>query len=164
MQIVDTRDYLIPVPNDDIALQQTRAIRRTTRFHARDQYARLHYQAMKADHAPGDVHILAGQAQIATPDFSVLDEPAGDELRCVDADGETNALGRANDRGIDTHHLAIRRHERSAGISWIETRIGLNDIFDQPTRTGTERPAERTDHAGRDSRLKPIGIAYRHHQ
>ena len=49
--------------------------------------------------------------------------------------------------------------ERAARVAGIEGRIGLDDIVDEPAVLGAQRPADRTDDAGRHGRLESQRIA-----
>src|SRR5262249_1383110 len=54
--------------------------------------------------------------------------------------------------------------EGPTGIAGIEGGIGLDHVVDQPARAGTQRAAERGDHAGGDGRFEAERIADGDHQ
>jgi hypothetical protein len=51
-------------------------------------------------------HILPGDAEIATLDPAIFDEPTRHERRRSDADGKADSLGRENHCRIHADHLA----------------------------------------------------------
>lgn len=81
--------------------------------------------------------ILAGNPEPTAANAPFLDQPCGHELGGIAGDGETNPLGRENDRRIHADDLALRIDQRTTGISGIQCRIGLDDIVNQPS--GLER-------------------------
>jgi hypothetical protein len=64
-------------------------------------------------------HVLAAYADEAARDLAVLDKPACDILGRVDGDGETDALRRQNDGGVDANDFAARVDQRPAGVAGI---------------------------------------------
>src|SRR6185295_19931235 len=95
-------------------------------------------------------HILAADADLAAAHAAVFDQTAGDELRGIDGEGETDALRRQNDGGVDTDDFAARSHQRPARIAGIERRVCLYDVVDQTPRTRRQRAAKSTDYTRRD--------------
>ena len=82
----------------------------------------------------------------------------------VDRNREAQPLAAGDDRGVDADDSAGARDERSAGIAGIERRVGLDDMLDQASRPGAERPAERADHAARHGVLEAIRVPDRNRQ
>ncbi len=76
--------------------------------------------------------LLRRDADIAAPYPAVPQELADHEFRRVGGDREADALRAGDDRRVDADHLAMRRHQRTAGIARIERRVGLNQVVDQP--------------------------------
>ena len=116
-------------------------------------------QLVEARDAFVDGDVLPGHADVAAPDAALLDQPAGDELGRLAADGEADALRRGDDRGVDADDLAARVEQRAAGVAGIERRVGLQDVVDQPAGAGGEGAAERADDAGGDGVVEAERIA-----
>src|ERR1700722_17796303 len=111
-----------------------------------------------------DRRALAGYADISAPHIAMADDLRQHELRGVAGDCKTDALRAADDRGVDPDHFGGGRHQRTAGITGIERRIGLDHVFDGPAVRRTDRAAERRDYAGRDGRFKSERVADRDYQ
>src|ERR1043166_949867 len=75
----------------------------------------------------------------------------------VAGDGETNSLRWQDDRGVNANYFAGAIQQRSARVSWVQRRIGLNDVVHQPTALRAHGAAERADNSRRDSLAKAIG-------
>ena len=56
---------------------------------------------------------------------------------------------------------ALRIDQRAAGISGVQSGVGLNHILDQAPRVRAQRSPQRADHARRHGGLKPVRIADR---
>ena len=55
---------------------------------------------------------------------------AEDEVRRVAGDGEADALGAHDHRGVHADHLAGAGHQRTAGVAGVDGRIGLNESLE----------------------------------
>ena len=97
---------------------------------------------VEAGDAAEQRNILAG-AQVAAPDAAVTQERGQQGVDRVDRNREAQPLTAGDDRGVDAYDSAGARDERSAGIAGIERRVGLDDMLDQASRPGAERPASR---------------------
>ncbi len=64
-----------------------------------------------------------------------------------------------NDGGVHADHGTARIDERAAGIAWIQRRIGLDHIVNEPPGAGTQAPPQGTDDSGGDGVFKAQGIA-----
>src|SRR6266567_911101 len=104
-------------------------------------------------------HVLSAHADVTAPDLALFDQPAGHVFSRVDAQREADSLRRKNHRRIDPDHFAARIDQLSARIAWIQRRIGLDDIVNEPAGVGPERPAQGANDASRDSALKTIRAA-----
>ena len=104
-------------------------------------------------------HRLRGDADIAAANASVAQQAAGDELRGVDANGETDPLRRQNRSRVHSNHSACGIDQRAAGVAGVECGIGLNDIVDQASGIRPQRTSQCADHACRHRRLKSVRIA-----
>src|SRR5262245_27799546 len=114
--------------------------------------------------SPGQGDRLPTYTNVTATNPSVLHELHRDVLGRVGPNRETNALSRQNYGGVHSDHIAIRRHEWAAGIARIESRISLNDVFDEAACPSTKGSAQRTHHPCRHRGLKSIRIADRHHE
>ena len=61
-----------------------------------------------------------------------------DELCGVDCGGETQALSREDNGGVDANHFTARIDQRAAGVARIERGVGLNHVVDKPTGLRTQ--------------------------
>ncbi len=104
-------------------------------------------------------NVLPTHTDEAAPDAAFFDEPAGDVLCGVNADGKADALGREDDGRIDPDHLAARVDKRAAGISRVQRGIGLQDIVNEPAGIGAKRAAESAHDPGGDGALKAVWVA-----
>ena len=102
---------------------------------------------------------FAGDAEVSAVDAALLDQQAGDPAGGVDGDGEANALGAADDGGVDADDTAVRIDERSAGVAGVERGVGLDHVFDRATALAAQRPTEGGDDAGGDGRLEAERVA-----
>src|SRR5262249_11873340 len=100
-----------------------------------------------------------GDSDVTASDLSVFDESSGDILRGIDCNGETYALSRQNDGGIDAYYISMRSDQRTSRIARIESRVGLNDTVDQSTGVRSQRTSERAYYARSDRALKSVRIA-----
>ncbi len=109
-------------------------------------------------------HILTGHTNVATPDFSIANQPSGDQPGCVARNGKADALRRTNHCRVHADYFTRGVNERTAGIARIQCRVSLNDVVDQATRLRIHRATERADHARGDARLETEGVSYRNRQ
>ncbi len=159
VQRVNGRHRLAGELHNHIAHLQARAFRRAARFHGHHQQSRFHRQIVEPHHPPVQFHVLAAHADVAAPDFAVLDQPAGDVLGRVNRDGEADALRRQNHRAVHADDFAARIDQRPAGIARVQRRVGLDDVVHQPAGIRAQRPAQRAHHARRHGVLKAVRIA-----
>ena len=71
--------------------------------------------------------ILSSHPDVAAGDATITDQTRGHELRGVDADGEADALGHGDDRGIHSDHVAAPVNER-------RVRIRAPDVVERTAR------------------------------
>src|SRR3989442_13306415 len=133
MQVIDAGRRMLPIGHDDVAFPQARALRRAVRLDSHDLDAARDRQVVRQYKTARERHVLPAYADEAAPDLAVLDQPAGDELGGVDANGETNPLRRQDHSGVDTDGVSLRIHQRTAGIARIKRGVRLADAVDQPT-------------------------------
>ena len=118
-------------------------------------------QTVEADDLPRDRRVLSGDAHVRAPNPAVANQPADDELRGVRGDRKTQPLRAGDDGRVDADHFAARVDERSAGVSRIERRVGLDDVVHQAARSRSQRSPERADDAGRDGGRESERVADR---
>src|SRR5205807_1565015 len=119
VQRVNGRNRLAVEFEHNITVSQAGAGRGTVRGDGYDQYARWRRQLVKAHYAAMQRNVLSAHADIAAPDFAVLDQPAGDVLGGADADREAEALRRKNHGRVHADDFTPRIDQRAAGIAWI---------------------------------------------
>jgi len=116
---------------------------------------------VKPHHAAVEWNVLAANANVATPNFAVFDEPGDYLFRSVDSDCEANALGGQNDRGVDADYFSSGIDQRPAGIAGVQSGVGLDNIVDKPASVCPKRTPKRADHAGGNGALESVRIADR---
>ena len=109
-------------------------------------------------------HVLSGDADIATLDAAIFDEPPSHKRGGIDPDGKADPLGWENHRRIHADDVTARRHQWPSRIPRVEGRIRLDDIIDEPSRLRPQRASEGAHHASGHGTLEPIGIPDSHHQ
>ena len=159
MKVIDARNRLSLKSHDDVALTNPGARRGAVALDLRDQHAPFARQFMKTHDAGMKGHILSGHADGAAADPAVLNQPAGDKLRRIAANGEADALRRQDDRRVDADDFADAIDQRASGVAGIERGIGLNDIVHQTPGFGTHGSTQGADDSGSHRLLKPIGRA-----
>ena len=112
----------------------------------------------------GDRRALGGDADPAASHPAVAQQLAQHERGSVRGDREADALRALDHRGVDAHDLASRRHQRAAGVAWIERGVGLDQVLQLAPALAAQRAAERRNHAGGDGGLEAERVADRHHQ
>src|SRR5438132_4348256 len=96
MQIVHTADGPSIKRHNQIALAKTGTFGGTILLDRDDKDTGFERQVIKSNHTPMQWHILAGDTNMAAPDFPISNQPSGDESCCVAANGKADALRRAN--------------------------------------------------------------------
>ena len=158
-QVVDAAHRQLAEGDDQVAFLEPGALGGTARLDADDEDGRLGRQAEVAHDAGQQRHGLAGDPDVAAAHAAIADQPRRDELGGVDGDREADALGGLDDGGVDADHLAARVDQRATGVARVERGVGLNHVFDQPTRAGLQRAAKGADDAGGDGRLEAVRVA-----
>ena len=106
MEIVNAADRSCVERHDYVAFAQAGLFGRAVFFNRNDQHACLERQIIKANDSPMDRHVLAGHADVATSDFSFLNEPASHKFCGVARDRETDSLGWTNHCRVYADHFA----------------------------------------------------------
>src|ERR1700730_4315018 len=150
LQIVDSVDGSTVDRNQAVADLDTGARRGTHRHDLENVHGAAIGQS-KMPHDPGsDRDGRSRYADIRAPDAAVSENLSDDPLRRVDPGGEANRLRLGNHRRVYADHAPLGVDQRTARVSWVERRIGLNDIVHQPARRCTQRAAERRYDTRRD--------------
>src|SRR5438445_2969191 len=159
VQVLHARNQTAVELDQDISFAQAGDLRRAVRFDIQHQQTRLDRQVVIADNAAMDSGGLPAYADVAATNPAVLDQPARDILGRIDSDGETDALRGQNHRRVHAHDFPARIDELPAGVARVQGRVGLDDDVDEPAGIGTERPAERADHARSHRAFEAVRIA-----
>src|SRR4029077_15731066 len=120
----------------DIAFAQAGVRSRAGGRHRNDQHAAGSAQLVMAHQPAVQRHVLAADPDVAAPDFAFFNQPARNEFRRVDADGEADPLGGKNHGGIDADDLTSGVDQRAAGVAGVQRGVGLDDVINQPARVG----------------------------
>jgi hypothetical protein len=131
VQVIYACDWFSIESDNHIALAQSCSFCRTAVRDRYDHHAALFRQIVKANQAAMKNRGLGFHPDVAAPDSAFLQQPARDKFRGIDSNRKTEPLRAHNGCSIDADDLSVGSHQRSAGVSGIERRIGLNDIFDQ---------------------------------
>src|SRR4030088_2298422 len=94
MQIVNASDRLLIESNDQIAFVNARAFGRAALFHRNNEHPGFAWKIVEAHDAAMQRHVLAGDADVAAPNFPIADEPCGHEFCGIARNRETNTLSR----------------------------------------------------------------------
>ena len=129
VQCINARNWLIAIPDNDIAFQNPRALGRTVGFNSHHQDPTRDWQMQQTHEAARQRHVLPAHPDIAAPDSAVFDEATGHEDGGVYRNGETEPLSWQDDRGIDANHFALRGHQGTARVPRVEGCVGLNNII-----------------------------------
>ena len=89
---------------------------------------------MAAHQLAPERHVLSGDADIATLDAAIFDEPPSHKGSRIDTDGKAEPLGWENHRRIHADDVAARRHQWPSRIPRVEGRVRLDDIIDESAR------------------------------
>src|SRR5271166_1105067 len=108
-------------------------------------------------------YIRDANSNVAVADLAVLDQGLHSRLYDLRGNREAHAGERsvAGDKeGVDSDQLAARIYERSAGVTGVDGRVGLDELTGLAAigRVGI-RTVERADDAARYCELKSVGIA-----
>ncbi len=106
-----------------------------------------------------DGNRLAADAEPRATHAAFADQRHRDALRCSGCDGKADALRREDDGRVDPDDVSPRVDQRSAGVSGIEGRIGLQNVVQQAPRPCAHRPAEAADYARCDGVPEAIRTA-----
>ena len=136
VQRIDAGNRLAVMPDNDIALQDTSTLGRTMGLNGHHEDPTRDWQVLQTHEAARQRHILPAYPNITAPDSAVFDEASSHEDGGVHRDGETEALGLQDDRGVDANHLALRGHQGTTRVSWVEGCVRLNNIIDKPSPAG----------------------------
>ena len=103
-------------------------------------------------------HVVHADAEIAVVHRAGLDDLLGRGPGDLRGNGEAGAGKRAavgDDEGVDADQLAVRIHQRAAGVAGIDGRVGLNKVAGLARIVGVRiGPVERADDAARDRELE----------
>jgi hypothetical protein len=106
---IDVGDRLIVPADDHVSIAQTCAFGWTALLDTGDKNAAGSGKVVAADQNAMKWRILARHTNVATLNFSIFDKAAGNKFGGVDRNGETDALSRKNDGGVDADDFTIRR-------------------------------------------------------
>src|SRR6267143_2832508 len=101
-------------------------------------------------------------AEESAVNAAVGDEVVGDAFCGVNGDSEADAGGGSTGRidgGVDTDDFTVRVDERTAGVTAINGRVGLNGFVDEGGLAGLHGAAQGADDAGSERGLETERIA-----
>jgi hypothetical protein len=130
MQIVHRAHRRITQSDNHVAIFESSLRGGTFFLDGNHQHTAFGFELLRTHDETRDRDVLSTDAKIGPANASVHDEVAGDEFCGIDRDRKAESLCRKNDSGVNADHLAVGVDQRSAGISRIERRIGLNDVID----------------------------------
>src|SRR5712691_8162583 len=159
VQVVDAGYRLAVEGDDQISLLKPGALRRAVRFQRDNQDGAVVRQTVEAHYAPVQRHVLPGHADEGARDLPVLDQAAGDELHGVYGHGETDPLRRQDHGRVDADDVARGVDERPARVPRVQSRVGLDDVVDEPARAGAQGASEGAHDTGRDGALEAVRVA-----
>src|SRR6266404_717791 len=159
LQVVDRCDRRVAEGDDDVPLAHARGGGGRAFFHRADPDAGLVRKREVAHHAAPDRRVLTAHADIGTPNASFPDQRDGNALRGVRGYCEANSLSGKNHRRVHADNAACGVDQRSAGITRIERRVGLDDVVEQASGLSSHRPTQRADDACGDGVLKSVRTA-----
>src|SRR6202171_6120568 len=150
LQIVDSVDGSLVDRDQAVADFDTGASRGTPRHDLENVHGAAIGQS-KMPHDPDrDRDGRSRYADIRAPDAAVREYLSDDPLRRVDPGGKAYRLRLGNHRRVYADHAPLGVDQRATRVSWVERRIGLNDIVHQPARRCPQRAAERRYDTRRD--------------
>src|SRR6266481_4194596 len=117
MQVVYASYGLAIERNDHVTFPQPGFLTRTAFGHGNHDYTRLLRQIVETHQPPMQRHGLGLDADVAAPNSAFLQQTTGHKLGGIDSDGEAESLRAHDSRGVDSDHLAIRRHQRAPGVA-----------------------------------------------
>src|SRR5437867_12834140 len=123
MQVIDTGNRLAIILNDDISFAQASLLGRAGILNRENEDTTLNCQAMEAHKAARQRNVLPAHPEVATSNFALFNEHAGDKLRRIDRHREAEALGWQDDRSIDADDVSTRRDQGTARVARIERRV-----------------------------------------
>ena len=142
MQIINTSNGLTIKTDDHIPFGKPGSLCRATLFDGYHQDTTFNRQMMESNNPAMEWNILSSQAYVAPPDFSLLNELGGNKLRCINPNGETDALGCKDHRCIHSYDISLRRNKRTARFPGVQGSVGLDDVVDQSAGHRPERAAQ----------------------
>src|SRR5207247_7967939 len=116
-------------PGDGVASLQARLRTGRIRFNLRDQgaFGLLHVEEARVLRG----HIVDSDPDVAVADFAVLDQVVHGWADDLSWNGKACAgkrSGARNQKGVDAYNFTVRINQRSAGVTGIDGRIGLNEL------------------------------------
>lgn len=127
VEIINTRNRPAIHRQNNITGLQSSLVSGAAGFDGGHAHAAGRGQVIKLNDSPGNWHILSGYANIAAANLAVANQPGGDEFRGIGGNGKTNSLRGQNHSGIYAYYLTIGRHQRTAGVTGIQSSIRLDN-------------------------------------
>ena len=101
---------------------------------------------------------LPDDPEVRTADAAPSEQFAHHPLRGIDWDGEADALGHPDDRGVDPDDARPRVDQGATGVARVQRDVSLNDVLDQTARGASQGATQGADDSSRHGRLKPERI------
>ena len=123
-------DFLAVELRHHVAVLQPGLVRRSVCNHVADERAGWRFEVEFLRERRRDV--LNHDAQITAGDVAIFDKAFHHGAGQIGRDGKPNALAAARitqDGGVDADQPAVNVHQRTAGISRIDGRVGLDEIL-----------------------------------
>ncbi len=112
---------------NDVAIFQASRFRRTARHNLRDQRTGCFFQTKRLSQVFAD--LLNHHTEPAAADFAFFFQLIGDIHGHIDRNGKRHAhktTGAGVDLGVDAHDFAIQIKQRAAGITRVNSHVGLD--------------------------------------
>ena len=159
-KVAAQKDWCVAHVGLFIAAVQAGPFRRAAGDHFLDQDAGIDCQAdLRRQIRPNGIR---NDTQRGPLDAPVAGEISQHRFGRVDGDGKADAgaLLRAvgGDHGVDADDLAARVEQRTAGVAGVDSRVGLDSVFDQRALRASDR-ADGADDAPRHGAAEAEGIA-----
>src|SRR5436190_13216282 len=155
VQSINAGDRLAIVSHDDIAFAQSGTACGTAWFETGNENPVLRLQPMESENSSMNRDVLSCHTDPTAAEAALFDQPRCYKLRRVTGNGKANALGRKDDRCINSDNFTARVHKRPTRISWIQSSISLNHVINQPAGLRPHRTAKRADHSRSYRLVKP---------
>src|SRR5262249_30543307 len=149
--------------HDYVTALHARSLRRAARTHRADDRAGDLLQPEALREIRGDR--LHRHAELRAVDAAALPQLVHDVPRHVRGNREADAdvaVRVRQDLRVDSDELALRVHERAAGVAVIDRGVGLEEVL-ITTVASPGRTALRADDAHRDGLANPERVADRQH-